>query len=136
MCYASGTTEIILTRMNKGEIMHMLVGIVLHVTVLSIVGYLLLWTASKSEGLVALIGRLLGLWVFILAILSVVAVVLGPKGDRDHGMMHGPGMGWMHHWDGDRDGDGSPDQKVTPAPSPAVAPPAATPTTPAPVKKP
>jgi len=120
--------------MNKGELMHMLVGIVLHVTVLAIIGYLLLWTASKSEGLVSLIGRLLGLWVFILAILSVVAVVLGPKGDKEHGMMQGPGMGWMHHWDGDRDGDGSPDQKVTPAPAPAAAPPAAT--APAPVKKP
>ena len=114
--------------------MHMLVGIVLHVTVLAIIGYLLLWTASKAEGLVALIGWVLGLWVFILAILSVVAAVMMPKGgDGSHGMMHDHAMGWMHHWDGDR--DGSPDQKVTPAP--AVTPSApATPANPAPVKKP
>ncbi len=115
--------------------MHMLVGIVLHVTVLAIIGYLLLWTASKADGLVALIGRLLGLWVFILAILSIVAVVAMPKGaDTPYGMgmMHGPGMGWMHHWDRDGDGNGSPDQKVTPATPPAPA----TPANPAPVKKP
>ena len=81
--------------------MHMVLGVVLHTTVLAIVGYLLLFTASKAEGLVALIGRLLGLWVFLLAILSVVAVVTAPMfGGKLFGieMMHdhGPG-GWMHH---------------------------------------
>lgn len=114
--------------------MHMLVGIVLHVTVLAIIGYLLLWTASKADGLVALIGRLLGLWVFILAVVSVAAVLFMPKsGDGPYGMMHGPGMGWMHHWDRDGDRDGTPDQKVTPAPAPAATQPA--PPNPAPVKK-
>lgn len=49
-----------------------LFGLVIHVTVLAIVGYLLLFTASKAEGIVALIGRLLALWVFLLAVLSVV----------------------------------------------------------------
>ncbi|MGZ5988054.1 MAG: hypothetical protein ACXWLZ_03280 [Rhizomicrobium sp.] len=101
--------------------MFMLVGVVLHVTVLAIVGYLLLYTASRAEGLVALIGRLLGLWVFLLAILSVVAVVTmtmfggKPFGvDMMHGYAHGPG--WMHHWgrDGDRDG-GTPPATSAPA---------------------
>ena len=72
---------------------HMLIGIVLHTTLLAIVGYALLWSASKAEGLVALIGRVLGIWVFILAILSVVAVVAGPMLGMDMG--HGPGM---HRW--------------------------------------
>ena len=109
--------------------MHMLVGAVLHFTVLAIVGYLLLYTAGKADGFVALIGRLLGLWVFILAILSVVGAVMMPKGgDKPFGtdMMHEHGMGWMHRWDH----DGTPDQ----TPAPATTPPPAT--TPAPVKKP
>jgi hypothetical protein len=107
----------------------MLVGIVLHVTVLSIVGYALLWTASKAEGIVALIGRLLGLWVFLLAILSIVAVVSAPMfGGKPFGidMMHGHdhgGPGWMHHWgrDGDRDGDGDKTPAANPAPAAAPA---------------
>jgi hypothetical protein len=105
--------------------MHIFVGAVLHVTVLAIIGYLLLWSASKADGLVALIGRLLGLWVFILAVVSLIAVgTMGMFGGKPFGvdMLHGHGPGWMHHWD--RDGDGSPDQRVTPEPT-------ATPTTPA-----
>lgn len=92
--------------------MHMVVGTVLHVTVLAIIGYFLLYTASKADGLVALIGRVLGLWVFVLAILSVVAVVAMP-GDMPFGpgMMHGHGMGWMHRWEH----DGAPGQRVAPA---------------------
>jgi hypothetical protein len=84
----------------------MLVGIILHVTVLAIIGYFLLFSASKAQGIVALIGRLLGIWVFLLAVLSVLAVAgapmlsgtpLGAAMMRAHG-------GMMHQW-GDRDGD-------------------------------
>ncbi len=81
--------------------MHMVVGLVLHTTLLAIVGYALLWTASKAEGFVALIGRLLGLWVFLLAILSIVAAVaIHMSGGKLFGMDmhdhdHGPGM---HRW--------------------------------------
>jgi hypothetical protein len=84
--------------------------------VLAIIGYLLLFTASKATGIVALIGRLLGLWVFLLAILSVLAVAGAPMlsgtplGDalmRAHG-------GWMHH--GDR-GE-APDERNTPPSKP------------------
>jgi hypothetical protein len=115
--------------------MHLLLGATLHVTVLAIIGYFLLYTASKADGLVALIGRVLGLWVFLLAILSVVAVATMPmSGGKPFGvdMMHGRGMGWMHRWDR----DGAPDQQVAPATTPPGAAPA-TPSTPAPapVKK-
>lgn len=96
----------------------MLVGIVLHVTVLAIIGYLLLWTASKAQGLVAFLGWLLGLWVFVLAILSVVAVATAPMfGGRPFGMemMHGHD-GWMHHWNrGDE--SGPPNGPSRPSPS-------------------
>ncbi|MBS0473253.1 MAG: hypothetical protein JSR60_19440 [Proteobacteria bacterium] len=81
-----------------------LFGLVIHVTVLAIVGYLLLFTASKAEGAVALIGRLLGFWVFLLAILSVVgAIAIHLSGGKlfgmdfthphhgPHNMMWGPG---------------------------------------------
>jgi hypothetical protein len=109
--------------------MHMLVGIVLHTTLLAIVGYALLFSASKASGVVALIGRVLGLWVFALAILSVAAIVSAPMfGGKPFGMemMHDHG-GWMHHGDRDGDRDEAPDQRVTPAPQatqPAPPPPA------------
>jgi hypothetical protein len=93
----------------------MLAGIVLHVTVLAIIGYLLLFTASKAQGLVALIGRLLGIWVFLLAILSVLAVAGAPMlSGTPFGaaLMHDHG-GWMHR--GDR-GE-APDQRIAPPPS-------------------
>jgi hypothetical protein len=110
----------------------MLMGVVLHTTLLAIVGYALLFSASKASGIVALIGRVLGLWVFLLAALSVAAFVTAPMfGGKPFGMeMHDHG-GWMHHGDhdGDRDGDrdGAPDQRVTPPPQatqPAPPPPA------------
>ena len=113
--------------------MPMVLHAVLHFTVLAIVGYFLLYTASKADGIVALIGRLLGLWVFILAILSIVAGVAMHGGKGWEGM-HGHGMGWMHRWDH----DGAPDQTVTPPPAAPATPPATAPTspaTPAPVKK-
>jgi hypothetical protein len=101
--------------------MHMLVGVVLHVTVLAIIGYLLLWTASKAQGVVAFIGWLLGLWVFVLAILSVVAVVAAPIfGGKPFGMEMMRGHdGWMH--DGYRGDESSrgPDQPSPPNPAPA-----------------
>jgi succinate dehydrogenase/fumarate reductase cytochrome b subunit len=80
----------------------MIFGLVLHVTLLAIVGYALLFSASKAEGVVALIGRLLGVWVFLLAILSVVgAVAIHMAGGKLFGMdfshpPHGPGH--MEMW--------------------------------------
>ena len=95
---------------------HMLIGIVLHTTLLAIVGYALLWSASKAEGLVALIGRVLGIWVFILAILSVVAIVLMPKFAGGPFGPGGPGM--MHRW------GPPPGMMQPPPPPPADQPPA------------
>jgi len=102
--------------------MHMVVGLVLHTTLLAIVGYALLWSAAKAEGLVALIGRLLGLWVFLLAILSVAAVVaMHLSGGKLFGMDmhdHGPGM---HRW-GPPPGDMAPPPPPPPTPAQAAPP--------------
>src|SRR5579864_5020851 len=96
--------------------MHTLVGVILHVTVLAIIGYFLLFSASKAQGIDALIGRLLGLWVFLLAILSVLAVLgapmfagtpFGTELMRAHG-------GMMRQWD--RSG---PSDQGAPSPTPA-----------------
>ena len=102
--------------------MFMVFGLIMHVTILAIVGYALLFSASKAEGIVALIGRLLGLWVFLLAILSVAGgIAFHMSGGKLFGMDfdHGPGMHqWgpgMHHW-----GPGM----MGPPPGPAQAPPA------------
>ncbi len=94
--------------------MHMVVGLVLHTTLLAIVGYALLWTAAKAEGFVALLGRLLGFWVLLIAVLSVVAAVaIHVSGGKLFGMDlhdhdHGPGM---HRW-------GPPDDMGPPPPPP------------------
>ena len=116
--------------------MHIVLHAVLHFTVLAIVGYLLLYTASKASGIVALIGRLLGLWVFFLAILAAVASVAMPGGKGWNGpMMHGHATGWMHRWDR----EGAPDQTTATPPAQTATPPAAAPAapaTPAPVKTP
>lgn len=81
--------------------MHMIMGLVLHTTVLAIVGYFILFSASKAQGIVSVIGNILGVWVFVIAVLMAVHAVMSPKPD---GQPFGPGMngpppGWMmHHW--------------------------------------
>jgi hypothetical protein len=70
--------------------------LVLHVTVLLIVAFFILFAASKAEGIVALFGRILGAWVVLVAILHVVGFfVPGMMGMKGDGMMHDH---WMHHW--------------------------------------
>ena len=81
--------------------MHFIGGVVLHATVLAVIGYALLFSATRTAGVVALIGRILGIWLFVLAVLSVVAFFVLPRPDRmawpPHGMFqHGPPG--MHPW--------------------------------------
>jgi hypothetical protein len=86
--------------------------LVLHVTLLLIVAFFILFAASRADGLLKLFGGVLGIWVVLIAILHVVAFcmpgMMGMKGVHDG--MHGQ---WMHHW-------GS--EAPTAAPAPAVAP--------------
>jgi hypothetical protein len=82
---------------------------VLHATLLAIVGYALLFSATRTAGIVALIGRLLGIWVFIVAALFVVAGIFAPEHE------HGPGM---HPW-----GPPPGPPALQPAPGPQQPPP-------------
>lgn len=74
--------------------------LIMHVTVLLIVAFFILFAASKADGLVALFGRILGAWVVLVAILHIVTCfvpglmgkAMGPMHD---GMMH---EHWMHPW--------------------------------------
>ena len=71
-----------------------LVGAVLHATVIAVVAFLILFVASRTEGLVRTLGQVLGAWVLILAVLAIVAAIAGPMlglhfMDRMHyGCMH------------------------------------------------
>jgi len=100
--------------------------LIAHVTVLLIVAFFILFAASKTEGLVALFGRILGIWVVLVAILHIVGFfapgMMGMKGFSP-GAMHDH---WMHHW-------GQP-EGAAPAATPAPAAPAAQPAAPAPKK--
>jgi len=91
--------------------MHMhLVGTVMNGTILAVIGYALLFSATRTAGITALIGRLLGIWLFILAALGIVGAATAPMfGGKPFGMDIGPPM---HHW-GDR---ASPDQAPSPKP--------------------
>jgi hypothetical protein len=94
----------------------MLPGAILHATLIAVIGYALLFSATRTAGIVALIGRLLGIWLFILAILLVVGAATAPMfGGKPFGldMHHGPGM---HRW-------GPPPGMQPPPPPPGEQPP-------------
>ncbi len=106
----------------------MLIGALLHATVLGIIAFFILFAAQKAEGVVTMLGRILGLWVLLLAILALVIGVGSFVTGKPMMGMDGPG--WMHHrWEHmgpppwDRQGapdDGkpaAPPQPVTPAPA-------------------
>ena len=60
----------------------------LHATVLAVIGFFVLFAASRSDGLLKLVGNVLGIWLFVVAVLAIVGGVLG-------GPLHGGGpMGW------------------------------------------
>ncbi len=76
--------------------MHMLIiGAVLHATVLAVLAFFILFAAGKAEGFVKLLGNILGLWLLLLT-LGAIAVgawhCLHP--DADHGWDHSH-HGWM-----------------------------------------
>jgi hypothetical protein len=107
--------------------LEMLAHAVLHATVAGIIGFFVLFAASKAEGIVKFVGTILGWWLWIIAVGSIVCVFVCPMmGDKmgGHWGMHGD---WMHA------------SQSAPAPATtAVAPSKPAPTTPAaaPPKKP
>ena len=75
---------------------HFLAGAILHATAVAVIGFFVLFAAGKADGIVKLVGTLLGWWIWILAVLLVVCAVVCPTmGDHmgDHMGMH---TGWMH----------------------------------------
>ena len=72
-----------------------------HVTVLLITAFFVLFSASKAEGLVKLLGTVLGLWLFLVSVLIVVACVTAPMfGGKPFGMdMMAAHGGWMRHYE-------------------------------------
>ncbi len=83
----------------------MWMGLIHHATLALIVAFFILFAASKAEGLVKLLGTVLGLWVLVLTIVLVAGAVTAPMfGGKPFGMdMHAMHDHWMHH-DGDHDG--------------------------------
>jgi hypothetical protein len=82
-------------------------GLIHHATIALIVAFFILFAAGKAEGLVKLLGTVLGLWVLVLTIVMVAGAVTAPMfGGKPFGIdMHGMHDHWMHH-DGDRGGPG------------------------------
>jgi hypothetical protein len=83
----------------------MWMGMILHATIALIIAFFVLFAASKAEGLVKLLGTVLGLWVLVVTIVMIAGAVTAPMfGGKPFGIdMHAMHDRWMHH-DGDRDG--------------------------------
>ena len=65
----------------------MLVGVVLHVTLFLTLAFFVLFAAQKAEGLVRLLGNVVGVWLLILAVLVIVGCVTAPMlGGRPFGL--------------------------------------------------
>ncbi len=112
--------------------MHLIVHFVLLVTALLIVAYFLFLTASRAGGLTSAFGRLLGLWLLLLAAIIVGGVFTAHmNGGKPYGMEFpmGPHQDWMHRW-------GPPGPAPSPETPPAQPAPEAAPTPPAVPPKP
>lgn len=80
-----------------------LIGTLVHVTAIAVIGFFVLFAASKSDGMIRILGNLLAVWLFVLAVLVIVvtatAAIFGgvPSGvslmDR---MQHGWTQPWEH----------------------------------------
>jgi polyferredoxin len=99
--------------------MMMLAHAVAHATVVAVIGFFVLFAAGKADGIVKLVGMLLGWWIWIIAVGLIVCAVVCP----------GKAMGWMHDRMG-MHGDAPPPPAMAAPAKPDASPPA----TPAPKK--
>lgn len=75
---------------------HFIIGGLLHGTAIAVLAFFVLFAASKAEGLIKLLGMVLGIWVLVLALLAVAVSFTGPLfGFPPVDRMH---PGWMHEW--------------------------------------
>jgi hypothetical protein len=107
--------------------MDMLAHAVLHATVAAVIGFFVLFAASKADGIVKLVGTILGWWLWIIAVLSIVCVFVYPA-------MGGKGMGWMHEHMGMHADSMAPATAPAPAESTPAKPDTAAPAAPTPKK--
>ena len=95
----------------------MIFHVAMHVTILLIVAFFILFAAGRAEGFAKLLGTVLGYWLVFVAIVIVAGCVTAPMfGGKPFGLdIHGMHDHWMHH-------DGGPG--MTPPPgTPSVPPP-------------
>jgi hypothetical protein len=62
-------------------------GALLHATACAVVGFFILFAATRTAGLLKTVGNVLGIWLFILALIALIGGILG------HGMGHRHGWG-------------------------------------------
>jgi hypothetical protein len=78
-----------------------LVGLFLHLTILAVVAFFVLFAASKADGFIKLLGNVLGGLLLIVAVLGAVGGASAPfLGGRPFGIVLPEGR-WMHRH-GDR----------------------------------
>ncbi len=71
----------------------MIVGALLHVTLLAVVAFFVLYAAQKAQGPVKLLGNVVGVWLLLLVVLAIAAAVTAPMfGGRPFGLAHGGHM--------------------------------------------
>ena len=105
--------------------MFWIIGAILHATAFAVLGFFVLFAASKVEGWLSALGRIIGAWLYLLAVLAIACAIMMPiTGGRLFGMAMPGHMGpmWMLHW-----------QHGCPQMAPGVAP--ATPAKPVPPAK-
>ena len=101
-------------------------GVLLHVTLLAVVAFFVLFAAQKAEGLVKLLGNVVGVWLLVLAALAILAGATAPMfGGRPFGMPMG-GVANFRMMHGYRDAqwcvrqpDNQPAQSAPPAAAPS-----------------
>lgn len=75
-------------------------GALLHVTLLAVVAFFVLFAAQKAQSLVKLLGNVVGVWLLALAALAIVATATAPMfGGRPFGVPMGGHMGHMMDYD-------------------------------------
>jgi hypothetical protein len=74
--------------------MHFPVMLAVHVTAILVVAYFVFYMSSRVSGLASLLGKLLALWIVVLAggICAMHCMGYGPYGGKMDGRMRG----WMH----------------------------------------
>ncbi len=91
----------------------MIAGVLLHVTLLAVVAFFVLYAAQKAQGLVKLLGNVVGVWLLLLVVLAIAAAATAPMfGGRPFGLPVGAPMEFrMMH---EERGEESPTSNVEP----------------------